>query len=192
MREVCRLPARSFIVGAFVSILALQLTPLCSADSFSPLYRLLDAAAQRLQTADPIAAVKFTSGAPLDDPVREQQVIDTVTTTAEEKGIDAEYVKDVFRNEIDATNAIEHARFADWKLDPGAAPVPSSDLAASRATIDQLNQTMVDEIVDHWDLLHSPSCGNELDKARIAVTAARQFDALFQRALTYASGSYCR
>ncbi len=175
-----------------MSIVALRLAPLCAADDASPLHQLLDAAAERLQTADPIAATKFSSGAALDDPLREQQVLDAVTTAADDKGVDADYAKVVFRHQIDATSAVEHARFADWKLNPGVVPDPGSDLATLRATIDRLNQTMVDEIADHWDLLNSASCADERDAARTAVIAARHFDALYQRALAYATSSYCR
>ncbi len=191
MLDIHRLPATSFLLAS-VLVLALRLTPLCAADSSGPLYQLLDAAAERLQTADPIAAAKFKSGAPLDDPLREQQVIDTVTTAADEKGIDSGYTKDVFRNQIDATSAVEHARFADWKLDPDTAPEPMSDLATLRATIDRLNQRMVDEIADQWELLNSSRCGDERDAAKAAVVAARQFDPLLQRAFSYAARSYCR
>jgi chorismate mutase len=43
---------------------------------------LVDAAAQRLQTADPVAASKFLTGGQVDDPQREHQVIDSVSADA--------------------------------------------------------------------------------------------------------------
>jgi chorismate mutase len=179
-------------VAASLSIGVLGVAPPSQADSPNPLSALVDAAAQRLQTADPVAAVKYKTGGSVDDPQREQQVIDSVTTAAAVKHIDTGYVKNIFRNQIDATDAIEHARFADWKLDPSAAPATAPDRSASRATIDRLNQIMVNEIAAHWDSLHSPSCGFDLDNAKSAVVSARQLDDLYQRALTYATHSYCR
>ena len=119
--------------------LAMLGAPDAGADVTSPLQALVDAAAQRLQTADPVAASKFRTGGQVDDPQREQQVIDAVTADAALAHIDAGYVHDVFRNQIDATDSLEHSRFAQWKLDPASAPASGPDLSASRATIDTLN-----------------------------------------------------
>ena len=184
--------ATALIIAASLSIRALVGASPSQADSPSPLLGLVDAAAQRLQTADPVAAVKYKTGGSVDDPQREQQVIDKVTAAAAAKRIDSGYVEEIFRNQIDATDAIEHARFADWKLDPLAAPATAPNLSASRAAIDQLNQTIVNEIAAQWDPLHSPNCAVDLKNALSTVISERELDDLYQRALTYATHSYCR
>ncbi|ART70046.1 chorismate mutase [Mycobacterium dioxanotrophicus] len=152
---------------------------------------LVDAAAQRLQAADPVAAAKYTTGGAIDDPKREQQVFDIVTKAAKANDIDPAYVVTVFRNQIDATSAVEHTRFAQWKLDPTSAPVAATDLAHSRTTIDSLNHSMVREIAAQWDVLHSPMCRSELNNALQNVVAARALDEVYQAALSYATHSYC-
>ncbi len=157
-----------------------------------PLYALIDAAAQRIQTAGVVAAVKFTTGGTVDDPVREQQVIDRATAAAAAKGIDPEFVGMVFRDQIDATNAIEHFRFADWRLDPDAVPAAAPDLAQARTVIDRLDQILVDEIAAQWDSLHSQACSAYLDEARNSVAHTRQLDGFARRALIHATHSYCR
>lgn len=179
-------------ITASMSSLAMQMAPWSRADDINPLYALVDAAAQRLQTAGPVAATKYVTGGAVDDPQREQQVIDTVVSAAAAAHIDTGYVKDVFRNQIDATDAIEHALFADWKLGGSAVPTAAPDLTESRNTIDKLNHVMVDEIAANWDLLHSPTCAVNLEQAKNTIIAARQLDGLYQRALTYATRSYCR
>jgi chorismate mutase len=188
-----RSQAAALAIAGSLSIRVLDAAPPSLADnpSPSPLFALVDAAAQRLQTADPVAAAKYKTGGSVDDPQREQQVIDSVAKAAAAKQIDTGYVRAIFRNQIDATDAIEHARFAQWKLDPSAAPATAPDLSTSRTTIDRLNQTMVNEIAAHWDSLHAPSCGSDLDNALNAVVTARQLGDLYQRALTYATHSYC-
>jgi chorismate mutase len=192
MNTQFRTHVTALAISASLSTGGLGVASPSQADSPSPLFALADAAAQRLQTADPVAAVKYKTGGAIDDPQREQQVIDSVTAAAAARQIDTGYVKQVFRNQIDATNAIEHARFADWKLDPSAVPATAPELSASRATIDRLNQTMINEIAAHWISLQSPSCGSDLDNAKSAVISARQLDDLYQRALTYATHSSCR
>jgi chorismate mutase len=173
--------------------LAMTCTPIPSrADVPSPLYALVDAAAQRLQTGDAVAASKWTTGGPIEDHAREQQVIDAVTTAARDRGVDTGYVGRVFRDQIDATVAVEYGRFSEWKLDPASAPVTAPNLSDSRTAIDGFNRTMVAEIAAQWDSLHSPGCLGDLEAARNAVVVDRGFDDLYQRGLAFATGSYCR
>jgi chorismate mutase len=150
--------------------LAMTCTPIPSrADVPSPLYALVDAAAQRLQTGDAVAASKWTTGGPIED-----------------------HVGRVFRDQIDATVAVEYGRFSEWKLNPASAPVTAPNLSDSRTAIDVFNRTMVAEIAAQWDSLHSPGCLGDLEAARNAVVVDRGFDDLYQRGLAFATGSYCR
>lgn len=158
----------------------------------SPLSVLVDAAAQRLQTADPVAASKYNTGEPVDDPRREHHVLNSVTLAAAAKDIDTAYVRGIFRDQIDATNAIQHARFAEWKLDPDSAPTTAPDLRAVRAVIDRLDQIMVDEIATHWEVLHSPTCDEDVNSAIAAVVTTRELDDFSRRALIYATHKYSR
>lgn len=192
LRTAGRTAAKTVLASVALAALAGVGTPHATADDASPLVPLVDAAAQRLQTADPVAASKFRSGGAIDDPDREQQVIAAVTGDATRHNIDPGYVHDVFRNQIDATSSVEHTRFAQWKLDPAAAPSSAPDLSESRQKIDTLNRTMVDEIARQWPVLHSPVCRPDLDRALDAVATARGFDPVYRHALEYATHSYCR
>ncbi len=156
-----------------------------------PLMELVDAAAQRLQTADPVAATKWLSGAPVTDPARVAQVLGSMARDAEAQGLPAEYARTVFGDQIDANEAIQYSRFSWWKLDPTAAPVAAPDLEESRARIDALNQQIVTELAQQWQLLHSPECPVRLDAAEAAVAGARQLDPLHRQALDAATRSYC-
>src|SRR4051794_22288062 len=153
------------------------------ADGAAPLTKLVDDAAQRLLTADPVAAFKYVTGGAVDDPAREQQVLDSVTKAAVDKGVDPGFVHDVFRDQIDATASVEHSRFAEWKINPVSVPGSAPDLSSSRDTINALNEAMVDDIAQHWDALQANTCRPDLDRARAAVVATRHLDPLYQRAL---------
>jgi chorismate mutase len=165
--------------------------PIARADDPSPLYRLVDTAAQRLQTADPVAAFKWVKGGPIDDPPRSRQVVDSVGVDATKQGIDPQSVRTIFTDQVHATEGIEYTRFGQWKLDPAAAPTTAPDLSASRAAIDGFNHQMVSEMALHWDSLRGPACGQQRDDAVRAVIADRQLDPLYQQALTFATHSYC-
>jgi chorismate mutase len=165
--------------------------PAAHADVPSPLFALVDAAAQRLQTADAVAAVKWIGKGAIEDPARERQVIDAVTAAAKAHGVDPAEVERIFRNQIDATVGVEYARFSAWKLDPASAPATAPDLSASRAVIDGLNATMVDQLAAQRDSLDSPHCAEDLQTAEDAVVGARNLDDLYREALSSATRSYC-
>lgn len=158
----------------------------------APLYRLVDTAAQRLATADPVAAAKWINGGPITDRQRADAVLDAMADDAAAHGIDQAHVRTIFADQIDATEGIQYTRFGQWKFDPATAPRTAPDLSESRAQIDGFNKTMVDEIARQWDWLHSPNCTVELNSATAAVADARRLDPLYRHALSAATRSYCR
>ena len=177
--------------GVVVGSLALLVAP-ARADSTSPLSALVDAAAQRLGGAEPVAAYKWRIHGAVEDPARVQQELAKLGDDAVVRRVDRDYVTRVFGDQINATEAIEYSRFANWKLNPAAAPADSPELSASRSTIDTLNQTMLTQILDNWDLLHSPECAAQLDAARGSVVQGRALDDLYRQALSTATRSYCQ
>ena len=185
-----RSAAAVFVV---VAMAVLPATAPVRADDANPLFELVDAATQRLQTAEPVAASKWINGGggTIEDPPRVEQVLTTVASDAKRRGVDAGYVRRVFTDQIDATTGIEYTRFGQWKLDPGSAPGVAPDLAASRGIIDRLNSEMVEQVALHWPVLHSPDCPAILNDARTAVTNARTLDPLYQQALAFSTHSYC-
>ena len=162
------------------------------ADDVSPLFELVDTATQRLQTAEPVSASKWKNGGSIEDPQRVEQVLAAVGADATRKGVDADYVRRIFTDQVHATEAIEYTRFAQWKLDPGSAPGIAPDLGASRTIIDRLNADMVEQVAMHWPVLHSPDCVATLDDAKAAVANARGLDPLYQQALSFSTHSYCQ
>lgn len=179
-------------VGLALSLVnAASDVPAAAANS-GPLTRLIDEAAQRLLTADPVAASKYLTGGAIDDPAREQQVIDSVTASASAKHIDADFVRDAFRNQIDATDSLEHSRFAAWKIDPGSAPKSAPDLSTTRNAINNSNEAIVDDMAAQWNVLQAPTCPADLDDAKAAAIALHHLDPLYQHALDYAVHGYCR
>ncbi|AKS35485.1 chorismate mutase [Mycolicibacterium goodii] len=161
------------------------------ADDASPLYRLVDIAVQRLQTADPVSASKWVNGGSIEDGARANQVLDAVAADARKRGLDETFVRRAFEHQIHATEGVEYTRFAQWKFDPAHAPTSAPDLAAPRAAIDGFNREMVAEMAAQRGVLQGGGCAQALDSARAAVTAARSLDPLYQQALGAATATYC-
>jgi chorismate mutase len=180
------------LAAVVVVIAATASAPPLRADDAAVLTGLVDAAAQRLQVADPVAAVKWHRHLAVEDPARVQQQLGALAWEADAAGVDSGYITTVFTDQINATESVEYNRFAQWKLEPGSVPAAPPDLSASRAAIDGLNHTMITEFARRRDVLSSPVCAGELDSARSAVTGARGLDSTYQQALWFATRSYCR
>ena len=107
------------------------MTPAVAHATPNPLDPLVSAAVERLQVADPVAALKWITKGDIEDPERVQQVLTSVATAADTRGIDAGYVTRIFTDQIHATEAVEYRRFAEWKLDPAAAAAYTTLFRAS-------------------------------------------------------------
>lgn len=185
-------PVRNFLIAIPLTAAALLAAAPTAGAEPSPLYALVDTVAQRLQTAEPVAAYKWLNGGAINDPARVEVVLDTVAADATAQQVDAGYVRLAFQDQIDANEGIQYTRFGQWKLDPAAAPATAADLAASREAINGFNKTIVNEIALQRDTLLSPSCQAALTGAEQAVIAARALDPMYQQALAVATESYCR
>ena len=178
------------LAALLIAVVGLTSAPLAHADD-DPLFRLVDTAAQRLQTADPVAAVKWLKGGSIEDPARVDQVLTAVGAQATASGADPAFVQKVFTDQIHATEGIEYLRFSQWKFDPATAPTTAPDLSESRTAIDGFNRTMVAELAAQQGLLHGPGCAAAVDAARAQVVTNQHLDALYQQALTAATRNYC-
>lgn len=184
--------ATAVSIGILLSLIAPLGPPLARADGTSQLAELVDAAAERLEVADPVAAFKWRAQLPNEDSGRVEQQLAKLGEDARSQHIDPDYVTRVFDDQIRATEAIEYSRFSDWKLNPASAPPEPPDLSASRSAIDSLNNRMLSQIWSHWSLLSAPSCAAQLDRAKRDIVRSRHLDSLYQRALTTATQSYCQ
>ncbi|MGV9801366.1 chorismate mutase [Mycobacterium sp. NPDC003449] len=184
--------ARCFVPATAVVLLGMcSAVPMARAGEGGPLYRLVDTAAQRLLTAEPVAAFKWVKGGPIEDSARADKVLDSAGADARKRGLDEQYVRRIFENQIHATEGVEYTRFGQWKFDPAVAPTSAEDLAQSRTAIDRFNRVMVTEMDAQRDVLMGPDCVGALEAARNSVAAARTLDPLYRHALDVATSSYC-
>ncbi|GAB3898425.1 hypothetical protein GCM10029964_082780 [Kibdelosporangium lantanae] len=92
-------------VVAVVSVLVLTAVP--ASASAPSLWRLTDLAAQRVRIADQVAAAKYGTPSPIDDPVREQQIYDSVAARAPGLGLDPQDAVRFFRAQIEANKLVQ-------------------------------------------------------------------------------------
>ncbi|MGW6057732.1 gamma subclass chorismate mutase AroQ [Streptomyces sp. NPDC055189] len=163
------------------------------AGSYARLHVLADLAAQRLATADLVAAAKYGTGSPIDDPAREQQVLDDVARQARELGADPEATVRIFRDQIEANKVVQRELHRRWDADPSQAPGPGErpDLAEVREEINRVNGELVRGIADSPSARAAGSCRGLVAVGALDVRHERQLDLLHTVALERALRSVC-
>lgn len=157
-----------------------------------PLQPLVELTLQRLNTGDAVAAAKWGTTAPIDDPAREAQVYDAMAELGAEHGLSPEWVRSVFSGQIEANKVVQRGLHTLWRFDPAAAPVAKPDLAAVRPEIDRVNVAIVDQLAVHRDTLSGPQCAVDLSRSVFGVVTSGRADPLHQAALVRAAVALCR
>jgi chorismate mutase len=182
-------------VAASVSLFSCSVAGPPAADTASQnesLLALVDVTAQRVQLADTVAAAKWGTDAPINDPTREKAVLDTVTTKSTQLGIDPGISLAVFTDQIEANKAVQYGLYSQWRTHPGQAPTTRPDLAQVRPILDRITDQLLATLKATQQLRAEPSCAVQLTEALHRVERTRHLDPLHEDALTRALTSICR
>ncbi|MFC7648042.1 chorismate mutase [Streptosporangium lutulentum] len=76
---------------------------------------------QRILLADKVAAAKFGTDQPIDDPARERQVLDQVTSLSDRMGLNPAAGLRFFRDQIEAGKVVQRGLYARWTTRPSCA-----------------------------------------------------------------------
>jgi chorismate mutase len=162
-----------------------------TSSSDKSLWQLTDLAAQRVQIADQVAAAKYGTPSPIDDPVREQQIYDSVAARAPGLGLDPADAVRFFRAQIEANKLVQRGLYARWDADPAQAPTTRPDLGQIRPVIDGLNTGLLTELAATTPVRESLSCpARQLVAAGVA-DVVHHFDVLHAHALGEATSATC-
>jgi chorismate mutase len=156
------------------------------------LLALTDVAAQRVLLADSVAAAKWGTAAPTNDPVREQTVLDAVAAEATQLGVDPVFAREVFTDQIEANKAVQNGLYSQWRAHPDRAPTTRPDLGQVRPILDHITDQLLVDLKVTAQIRTDPSCANQLTATRHRVEHARHFDPLHKGALIRALSSLCR
>jgi chorismate mutase len=153
---------------------------------------LTDVAAQRVLLADTVAAAKWGTAAPIDDPVREQVVLDAAATKATQLGVDPVFARVVFTDQIEANKAVQNGLYSQWRAHPDRAPITRPNLDQVRPILDRITDQLLAELKVTAQIRTEPSCTGQLTATRHRVERTRHLDPLHEDALIRALSSLCR
>jgi chorismate mutase len=159
----------------------------------SGLTSLIGLAAERILLADKVAAAKFGTTTPIEDPVREQQVLDQAARLAADAGVDRAETVEFFRAQIEMSKAVQRGLHDLWTRHPELAPAERPDLATEvRPELDRITVAFIGQLAATEDL-RGPTVRCHLSLLRAAVQADRLYglDRLHERALKGAIDPVC-
>ncbi|WP_329248727.1 chorismate mutase [Streptomyces canus] len=165
--------------------------PHATAHSLSALHPVVELAAERLATADLVAAAKWGTDSPIDDPAREQQVLDNVAAQAQQLGADPDEIRVIFRDQIEANKIVQRGLFQRWTDHPDEAPTTKPDLSVVRQEINRVTSALVEAVATTADDRGAVTCRPGLLLAALHVHHEDHLDALHTRALARALRSVC-
>ncbi len=166
--------------------------PVVAASSpYGQLHPLAALSAERLATGDLVAAAKWGTGGPIDDPAREQVVLDAVAAQARQLGADPAVTVRIFRDQIEANKVVQRGLHRAWEADPSQAPTERPDLDEVRQEINRVNGALVRAIADSPAARSAPYCGPLLTASAVRVGHERQMDGLHAVALARSLRSVC-
>ncbi|MFJ5800477.1 chorismate mutase [Streptomyces decoyicus] len=152
---------------------------------------LAELSAQRLATGDLVAAAKWGTGGPIDDPAREQEVLDAVAEQARRLGADPAATVRIFRDQIEASKVVQRGLHRRWHADPAQAPTTRPDLDEVRKEINRINGELVRAIARSPHARSAPYCAPLLIVAAAQVRHERHLDGLHTVALARSLRSVC-
>jgi chorismate mutase len=157
----------------------------------TPLAAIAQLSAQRVEVADQVAAAKYGTSSPIDDPAREAVVIADAEQQATALGIDPAPVAKIFRDQIEASKVVQRALFAEWDADPSLVPTTRPSLATIRVELNTIDTELVQAIATAETILQAPSCDGQLTAAAVHARHQQSLDTLHFAALLRALPSVC-
>ncbi|ARF54142.1 chorismate mutase [Streptomyces gilvosporeus] len=165
--------------------------PAAAHSPYARLRPLAALSAERLATGDLVAAAKWGTGSPIDDPARERVVLDSVAEQARRLGADPEATVRIFRDQIEASKIVQRGLFREWDADPSRAPAERPDLNEVRKEINRLNGALVRAIAASPQARSAPYCAPLVTVSAARIRYERHLDPLHTVALARSLRSVC-
>lgn len=156
--------------------------------------RLVELVVQRLTLAQDIAAAKYGSGEPIDDPIRELEILESATRALNAMGLYQRIGLQFFRDQIEASKVIQRELHHRWHRHPEEVPAANPSLNAEvRPKLDHITMQIISQFKCMKEMPRfSPREITGLVEKRFSTTLpGRQLPKLHRHAAVFAMRSFC-
>lgn len=140
------------------------LTPASAAAD--PIGSLVQISAQRLQIARQVAVEKWYSGARVEDPTREAQVLQSAAKDGMSLRLESSAVEEFFKAQIEANKLIQYSLLAEWRRDGQAPRHAAADLVKEiRPQLDEIEKRLIQQLKQSAVARSAATCPVDVAKA---------------------------
>jgi chorismate mutase len=153
---------------------------------------ITDLVVQRLTLGREVAAIKYASGLPIDDPAREQEMLESVDRALRGIRLYQQSGKQFFPDQIEASKVIQRGLHQRWQLHPDEIPAVRRDLPEIRVELDSINAQMIRQFqcMNEVPYLERQDAGDLLINRYFAALPTWQLPRLHQAAALFALRSF--
>ncbi|MFB7053564.1 gamma subclass chorismate mutase AroQ [Streptomyces vinaceus] len=145
--------------------------------------------AERVMTADTVAAAKWGTSQPIDELTDEKAVVDAAVAQAAEVGLNQASAQRVSNDQFAVNNAVHGALFARWTAHPAQRPAQRPDLAADvRPALDRVDGQLLSALREAQLLLSGTACATEVSQEAAAIATEKGLDAIHRNGIHQALG----
>jgi chorismate mutase len=162
--------------------------------SAAQLDTLVELVVQRLTMAQDAATAKYHSGAPVDDPVREQLILQSTACALNAARLDYQMGVQFFLDQIEANKVIQRGLLHRWYRHPEEVPVTIPSLAAEvRPSLDRITTQMMQQLkrMDEMPRFKLGGITDLIDRRFSETFPERQLPGLHRNAAIFAMRSLC-
>jgi chorismate mutase len=163
-----------------------------STGSAAQLDALVELVVERLSLARDVAAAKYGSGDPIDDPIREQQVLRSAGCALNVTSVSRRTGMQFFQDQIEASKVVQRGLYHRWYRHPEEIPATSPDLAAEvRPKLDRITAQIIQQFrcMNEVPSFKPGDVADLIDRRLSAAVPERQLPRLHRHAAAFAMRS---
>jgi chorismate mutase len=153
---------------------------------------LVDLVVERLSLARDVAAAKYGSGDPIDDPIRERQILRSVGCALNTAPVSRRTGIRFFRDQIEASKVVQRGLYHRWHRHPEEIPATNPGLAVEvRPKLDRITAQIIQQFkcVDEVPCFKPGDVADLIDRRFSAAVPERQLPRLHRHAAAFAMRS---
>lgn len=171
--------------GLLVSSVVLAADRQVSDETRETVDGLLGQVEQRLAVAPDVAMAKWNSGAPINAPEREAQILERVVVEAQQQGVDQQLARAFFQDQFDASKAVQQQLHQQWQQASQPPFDNPPDLASDvRPQLDTLTPQLIQSLHEYQSLEDEPAALQYFEDNAARAVADHEYAEALEMALS--------
>jgi chorismate mutase len=189
--SVTTMPHPAFLLSSLLALAVLLSAPARADGDDAPLTNIIALSSQRLALAEPVARWKWARHESITDQPREAALLASVDKKARAAGIDPEFARLFFRDQIEASKDVQNALFDEWRKTQPPEGTPPDLARDTRPKLDNVTQALVAALARVEPIRDAADCPTRLAESVARWKHLTRYDAALNAPLYRALSHVC-